>query len=322
MKMTIYVSNRNLPVDLFNQICIVLRQIAPCKPLEDGVEFADIDVGSPVYIPDGNTVRIMSVESYYKSKIRETFERVSGRSVGSGEEQIQYDLKIHYSDIAPKLLCSHMLTDQKEGYPSCQRMDCLTKSECPYAQGRTDQEAVPMKITAKRLKSLGKLEFAVLFERLFPNGLEVPAWLPKHFRAPLHLRAAKALMECGWNNNDLVCRCNECGRHFEIPKSWILDRLAKLEPLYCASYGCGGRMLPVFPYECPWRQKVVTHHNLKCGLIRSAENPVSPDILPGLEDLEPDDQANISAIIRALRARPKVRDGQAPGEEGNHEDSE
>lgn len=178
-----------------------------------------------------------------------------------------------------------------------------------------------MKTTAQQLESLGKREFAALFERLFPEGLEVPAWLPKHFRAPLQRRAAEALMECGWNGNDLLCRCNECGRHFEMSKFWIVDRLAKQEPLCCAAFGCDGWMLPVFPNECPRRQEVVTHRELKWGLMsRSAEKPASPEILPGLEGLDPEDQVNISAIIRALRDQPKSRGDHAPGEEENHED--
>ena len=103
-----------------------------------------------------------------------------------------------------------------------------------------------MKTTAKRLESQGKTEFALLFERLFPNGADLSGHKRYSYMGVIRERAAEALILRGYNDNYLWCQCRDCSKHFEIPLSSISARIFEHRPLECVSYGCTGFMLPVY----------------------------------------------------------------------------
>ena len=101
-------------------------------------------------------------------------------------------------------------------------------------------------MTARRLKAQGKTEFALLFERLFPDGLDTTGRKRYGYCDAIKERADKVLVRRGYNDNSLLCRCQVCSKHFEIDISILSDRVYSKRPMECAAYGCSGAMLPVF----------------------------------------------------------------------------
>jgi hypothetical protein len=101
-----------------------------------------------------------------------------------------------------------------------------------------------VKVTARWLKSQGKERFARLFKIVFPNGAdrELKQW---DYRAAV--KRCLNLFEV--RSDEVLVRCEDCGKHFLIPDSAITNALKTKRTIDCCSCGPSGSMLPV------WRRK-------------------------------------------------------------------
>lgn len=101
-----------------------------------------------------------------------------------------------------------------------------------------------MKVTARRLESQGKERFAKLFEVVFPDGSDSDL-KPWEYRAAVKNRLN--LFEI--RDNEVMTRCEDCGKHFLIPESAITQALKTKRTIECCSCGSYGSLIPV------WKKK-------------------------------------------------------------------
>lgn len=132
MTMTVSVTNHSIDEQLFNQFCFMLQMAMPGgKRTEDGVKFPDIHADDPIHMP-GYDPPIVSVETFYRRKIREVCERTSSLNGWPPNMALGYLFGVTYTDIRPSLFCADMQTDITEGYPVCKRKDCPKVETCSY----------------------------------------------------------------------------------------------------------------------------------------------------------------------------------------------
>lgn len=103
-----------------------------------------------------------------------------------------------------------------------------------------------MLITARRLESQGKERFAKLFERVYPDGA-VSDLKPWEHRGAVKNR----LTYFEVRGNEVLSRCENCGKHFLIPVSSIVDALKTGTTINCCSCGMYGSLLPVYRRNKP-----------------------------------------------------------------------
>lgn len=133
MKMSIHVTNANLDKELFNQFCFTLQLARPnCERTDDGVLFFDIPADVPYHIPSHHPPNV-SVETFFQWHIRNICERTASLFCWPPMMNGSYSLNIHYTDIQPSLFCGDMCTSMTEGYPICERTNCIKGDSCPYA---------------------------------------------------------------------------------------------------------------------------------------------------------------------------------------------
>jgi uncharacterized protein with PIN domain len=103
-----------------------------------------------------------------------------------------------------------------------------------------------MKMTARRLETQGKSRFAELFERVYPDGADAELRPRDHRTA---VRARVRVFET--RGNEVLSRCRDCGKHFFISESSIVNALSSNQTISCSSCGRSGSLLPVYKRKKP-----------------------------------------------------------------------